>query len=354
MSQMTVLCGSPGKADRERNFNGVITKERPYEAAQNDGDLSWEVMALEAEGPNIVAQRPRQLRLGEMMRDNLDDDKYQTLLDLIMDTRKEWESERESERIDRDAAIKDAVGKERIDRNAAIQDAVGKERDARLAAAKTAREARDETDQQLRRQVNALTERAIQKAEAVEKHESLDLTLQAFDDRIFDTRPRVDGKPFMKNNEKEYLKSVGMNYILKLLDPPSSILKRANANNSRKKLDSAITKALSLLTKQEQELCRKLYDKRQGKDKHNKQQHCKPDVATAIARIETMLPEQPHLYPVLTAFLNSDPQRIRSEGEGVDVDLSLFASRGTYKSVAEQRVELAKLKETYMPFQMHF
>jgi hypothetical protein len=110
----------------------------------------------------------------------------------------------------------------------------------------------------------------------------------------------------------------------------------------QEQLDKAVKKAIGILSLDEQAACKAAIKQfTDGRKIRNVQQHRRPDIATAVERTR-QLPT--HLHTIIATVLKTNPTRIRLQDEDSGVDLRLFAEAGSYKSVAEFRAELEKMK----------
>ncbi|KAJ7119627.1 hypothetical protein C8R44DRAFT_788554 [Mycena epipterygia] len=174
----------------------------------------------------------------------------------------------------------------------------------------------------------------------VEKHESILSCLQAFNDIIFNVnRPaRNTGTLPITQTLKDALRKAELGYITHLFDPPNRLLPLAE--DVKKNRDSA----LAILTPVERSLCNSLVmSLKQGRDKRNRQQHRKPDRATAFARLQQLGLGQEELF-ALRSLLETDPKRIRTEKDKADTDLRIFAPDGTYNSVSMKNAKLEEMR----------
>ncbi|KAJ6559971.1 hypothetical protein B0H19DRAFT_1146183, partial [Mycena capillaripes] len=302
-------------------------------------DDSWDLAEITSlDGQPIVVQRPRpEFRPKER----------KVLVSKLL-------LEQRNTTVDREAAVQAAVeaAEAAVERKLQaveaalenkLQAAVEKERAERRAAERASLKYMVLLRQE---QVKA-KEFLICERDVVERHESLTLSMQGFNDVIFDTR-RIPGtgprKFILTDGQKKLLKQNNLGYITLLVDPPPEKLSDA-------RVARAHIAVLKILSHQELELCKALNVAfQEGRETQNNQQHTKPDIATALDRTRD-LPS--NLHNVLTAFLHTNPERLklRSERSKPKVDLHLFVPHGTYTSVAQEREELARLRRELGAFQ---
>ncbi|KAJ7834764.1 hypothetical protein B0H14DRAFT_3708992 [Mycena olivaceomarginata] len=136
--------------------------------------------------------------------------------------------------------------------------------------------------------------------------------------------------------EKETLKSHGLGYFSRLLDPPQ---------NLPSDVDALRLKAFNILSPQQQRLCRGLLDVQESDGQRNFLHHPRPDRNTVMDRVGDFLDDEDQ--NTLCEFLKTDPKRLHSRRErtqGADPDLFLFAREGEYKNVAAQKIDLENLR----------
>lgn len=128
--------------------------------------------------------------------------------------------------------------------------------------------------------------------------------------------------------------------VSRLFTPPPTT--RRVSPRDQEQLDKAVKKAIGILSLDEQAACKAAIKQfTDGRKIRNVQQHRRPDIATAVERTR-QLPT--HLHTIIATVLKTNPTRIRLQDEDSGVDLRLFAEAGSYKSVAEFRAELEKMK----------
>ncbi|KAJ6560281.1 hypothetical protein B0H19DRAFT_112818 [Mycena capillaripes] len=157
-----------------------------------------------------------------------------------------------------------------------------------------------------------LSENAVALNDVTETQESISRCLQ---DIIFDVRRSGPPYPVLTQGEKDVLKQGGLGYVTQLIKPPTYV--KADADNLR-------LKALSILSTEQQGVCRVLMDKLdERRSQRNLDHHPRPDFTTALARIGA-LPDEGHL--ILRQQLTEDVKRLplRHERGRTDVDLRLF------------------------------
>ncbi|KAJ7925987.1 hypothetical protein B0H13DRAFT_1974132 [Mycena leptocephala] len=182
------------------------------------------------------------------------------------------------------------------------------------------------------------TERIIFFDDVTEVYEAVGRSLQGLSDWIFDVeRPRRSPEEVVLTvTEKKSLKSHGLGYLSRLLDPPQDLPNHINALR---------LKALGILSPQQQHLCRVLVDVQESNGERHFLHHPRPDRDTAMDRVGEYLDEESK--HTLHDFLDTDPKRLPSRRERtqvVDADLFLFAESGKYKNVATQKSDLEDLK----------
>ncbi|KAJ6476166.1 hypothetical protein C8R45DRAFT_1009022 [Mycena sanguinolenta] len=159
------------------------------------------------------------------------------------------------------------------------------------------------------------------KVDLIEVHESIELTLRAYNDIIYDTGRSTDSNHpgVITKEEKKFLNKKGLRYINDLLSPLESLSQAGEAARQR---------ALLILSPQEREICQALHNRLlAGRHARDTLQHPAPDTATAFTRIQDAA--EPNAQ-VLHAFLATNPKRIKGHKEPIGTPLELFAKAGTY------------------------
>jgi hypothetical protein len=114
-------------------------------------------------------------------------------------------------------------------------------------------------------------------------------------------------------------------------------------------LKRARTAALNILSPEEKQLVKLLGDALEGRELRNIQQHKRPDTATALERTSITTDMPLGLYRILEGLLASDPRRLKvgseREPNAPEVDLRLFAPKGTYVSVGQMRQDLVVMRK---------
>ncbi|KAJ7692980.1 hypothetical protein B0H14DRAFT_3662611 [Mycena olivaceomarginata] len=147
---------------------------------------------------------------------------------------------------------------------------------------------------------------------------------------------RHPGDVLLTAIEKETLKSHGLGYLSRLLDPPQ---------NLPSDVDALRLKGFNILSPQQQCLCRGLLDVQGSDGQRNFLHHPRPDRDTAMDRVGDLLDDEDQ--NTLREFLKTDPKRLPSCQERTQVahpDLFLFAREGEYKNVTAQKVDLENLR----------
>ncbi|KAF8217194.1 hypothetical protein K438DRAFT_1798430 [Mycena galopus ATCC 62051] len=346
---MIITLRSPGKGDRHVSVRSTSRLDISLAAANLDvnPDSSWdtgEITSL-ANAP-VIVQRPRP------------ETRPVARKDLVMGLLYEQEDAKAKQAAIVQEAVKAA--REAVKSDVAAMKTAQAAADTRIAAADTRIAAADTRIAELERALRAenherlrdvvrlrqehiqTTSLLVPKQDVVERHESISRIIQAFNDVVFDTaRARGTGPRacVLKQTQKDLLKMHGLNYITRLLHVPREKLKKNRA------LKRAHTAALSILSLEEQELCKFLVEAfEEGRESRNFQQHERPDAATALERANLAINLSPVHYRILKDLLASDPKRLRLERErGIsmaDLDLNLFAPEGTYLSVGRMREDL--------------
>ncbi|KAJ7511824.1 hypothetical protein B0H11DRAFT_1953157 [Mycena galericulata] len=115
-------------------------------------------------------------------------------------------------------------------------------------------------------------------------------------------------------------------------------------------------KALSILSPEQQQLCRALVDAQEPDNKRNILHHPRPDRDTAMDRLAEFLDEEArHAFE---KYLKTDPQRLSYRREqnqpfGGAADLYLFAEAGQYTNVATKKADLEDLKAEKVEMTMY-
>ncbi|KAJ6470750.1 hypothetical protein C8R47DRAFT_1148167 [Mycena vitilis] len=335
MATTTGIFRSPEKPDRHVQMPYPSGPIDLYAASkESDGDLSWDVGTVqEEEGPDglqIVARRPvksdrpaaRKALVGALFEDKLNATK--TINEIVKD------------------AVQDT-----------LQPALRAIQAELVLLQKTAIE-----KMQLGVEKG---ETLVKEVDVIELHETWSLTIQGYNDVIFDTErsPGAGARAVVLTPvEKEFLKGHECGYITRLFNPGTKTIAAPQGANVRDeqaireaakvaalnaKIVAAAGKALNILEPVEQTLCRRaFYEYNQGRRARNRLQHPAPDTATAIQRAK-FLPKA--LHDTLVSFLATNPQRIRLPNESPLINLEIFSSTATYKSAAEYRADLVALKK---------
>ncbi|KAJ7812561.1 hypothetical protein B0H14DRAFT_2856576 [Mycena olivaceomarginata] len=175
----------------------------------------------------------------------------------------------------------------------------------------------------------------IPEQDVVEVHESLSRSIQALNDIVFDTGrvPGPGSRAFvLTETQKNLLKDNKLNSVTRLLNVPQHKLAQNNV------LKHARTAALNVLSPEEKQLVKLLGDALEGRELRNIQQHKRPDTATALERTSITTNMPLGLYRILEVGSEREPN-------APEVDLRLFAPKGTYVSVGQMRQDLVVMRK---------
>ncbi|KAJ7032977.1 hypothetical protein C8F04DRAFT_1396247 [Mycena alexandri] len=188
--------------------------------------------------------------------------------------------------------------------------------------------------------VMTLQQSRIDLDDSLELHETLQRILQAYNDLIYDThRTAGNGRAVLTMIQKETLKTAEFHFVTHLLDverEPSTNLPVPN------NFDDCRRAALAILTPVELAICRALAGR--FDDGRTAWQHRKPDMATALARVEALGVLAPSELVELERFLRLNPERMALQTDEPGTDRHLFAKVGAYHSVAAEKKRLSELK----------
>ncbi|KAF8204394.1 hypothetical protein K438DRAFT_1964734 [Mycena galopus ATCC 62051] len=175
----------------------------------------------------------------------------------------------------------------------------------------------------------------ISQAESTVRFNDITELYECYNDIIFD----VDRQPtFWEDDvlslaDKEILKSSGLGYLSRLLNPPQTLPSDVEALRLR---------ALAILGPEQEHLCRVLLDIQDSDGQRHILYHIRPDRATALDRVGVFLDDEEK--KILKDFLNTNPSRLPSRRDQPDADLALFSKAGTYVNVNAQNEYLQTLR----------
>ncbi|KAJ7070579.1 hypothetical protein C8F01DRAFT_1106918 [Mycena amicta] len=190
----------------------------------------------------------------------------------------------------------------------------------------------------MQRQLGHQSECTVNCNNVTEAWEVVARCIQAFNDFVFDPERPASGpeEVILTVDEKAILTSSGLIYLTQLLNPPNDLPAR---------VDTVRLRALSILSPQQQDLCRVLVTLQDSNTKQNFIHHRRPDRTTVMDRLDPFLDDEEK--STLRAFLDTNPERLssrRAQIQDADEDLYLFAPEGSYKNVAKQKQDLEGLK----------
>ncbi|KAJ7671561.1 hypothetical protein DFH06DRAFT_1177957, partial [Mycena polygramma] len=173
----------------------------------------------------------------------------------------------------------------------------------------------------------SLTEQNLHFDDVTELYEATARSLQGYNDILLTA---------LSPAETDSLKSSGITYIHRFLDPPAS---------TPEDIQTLIKKAIGILGAENESLCRALVDVLESDEERHRLHHPRPDIDTAMERVAAHLDSQ--LHSTLRQYLKADPKRRptrRERTQGGQMDLFLFSEPSDYTSVASRREDLAELK----------